>query len=64
MNPKRLTPSLHLKAQEKMFLPWHSESGHFLVNLWPASSDTFVEREELIFPLSSLVAINNTKNIV
>ena len=39
---------------EKLFLPWYS--GHFLLQLWPASDNTFVEKEELIYPLASLVA--------
>ena len=54
-----------------MYLSMTSASGYFLVviwvqnkkspqkpqkvNLWPASADTLIEREELIFPISSLV---------
>ena len=39
---------------EKLFLPTQSE--HFLFQLRPASDYTFVEKEELIYPLTSLVA--------
>ena len=42
------------KESEKLFLPWSSQ--HFLLQLWPASDNTFVEREELIYPIASLVA--------
>ena len=42
------------KESEKLFLPWSSQ--HFLLQLWPASDDTVVEKEELIYPIASLVA--------
>ena len=42
------------KVSEKLFLPTQSE--HFLFQLRPASDYTFVEKEELIYPLTSLVA--------
>ena len=42
------------KESEKLFLPWSSQ--HFLLQLWPASDNTFVEKEELIYPIASLVA--------
>ena len=46
--------NLNFKESEKLLLPWSSQ--HFLLQLWPASDNTFVEREELIYPIASLVA--------
>ena len=45
---------LGVKVSEELFLPWRSQ--HFFLQLWPASNNTFVEKEELIYPFAPLVA--------
>ena len=48
-------PQVHNCVILRMSSSWYPK-----VNLWPASADTLVEREELIFPLSSLVLQTDT----